>query len=141
MEFNTQICTTVEQSKRLLELGLKKETADMMYQTFELIPEENRYYDLKPEYYKPALEGLVHIPAWSLHRLVEMVPHVIWHTEYEDRPRLKHTFWFSKHAPSYDSTEDIDFREHPNLYNNIIDCIEWLINNGYFSKEYMEDKQ
>lgn len=31
MEFKSQICTTVEQSKRLLELGLKKETADMWY--------------------------------------------------------------------------------------------------------------
>lgn len=30
-EFNSQICTTKEQSKRLLELGLKPETADRMY--------------------------------------------------------------------------------------------------------------
>lgn len=31
MRFNSQICTTREQSERLLVLGLKKETADMMY--------------------------------------------------------------------------------------------------------------
>lgn len=30
-EFETQICTTIEQSKRLLDLGLKPETADMYY--------------------------------------------------------------------------------------------------------------
>ena len=30
MNFTSQICTTEEQSKRLLALGLKKETADMM---------------------------------------------------------------------------------------------------------------
>ena len=29
MEFKSQICTTKEQSERLLALGLKKETADM----------------------------------------------------------------------------------------------------------------
>ncbi len=29
MKFNSQICTTREQSERLLSLGLKKETADM----------------------------------------------------------------------------------------------------------------
>lgn len=29
-EFNSQICTTIEQSKRLLDLGLKPETADMV---------------------------------------------------------------------------------------------------------------
>ena len=31
MEFKSQICTTHEQSKRLLALGLKPETADMVY--------------------------------------------------------------------------------------------------------------
>lgn len=31
MEFNSQICTTREQSERLLALGLKKETADMVW--------------------------------------------------------------------------------------------------------------
>ena len=31
IEFNTQIATTIEQSKRLLELGLNPETADMHY--------------------------------------------------------------------------------------------------------------
>ena len=31
MEFKSQICTTIEQSKRLLELGLNPETADMFH--------------------------------------------------------------------------------------------------------------
>lgn len=31
MKFNTQICTSKEQSERLLALGLKVETADMSY--------------------------------------------------------------------------------------------------------------
>lgn len=31
MEFKSQIATTREQSKQLLELGLKPETADMVY--------------------------------------------------------------------------------------------------------------
>lgn len=139
-DFKSQVCTSVEQSKRLLKLGLKKETADMMYRTYENIPEEYRYYELVPEFYRPCIEGVVHIPAWSLHRLVEMIPLDIWHTEYENGPRLKHTFWFCKHAPSYNSVEDIDFRAHPNLYDNIIDCIEWLINEGYFSKDYLKEK-
>ena len=32
MKFNSQICTTKEQSERLLALGLKKETADLAYE-------------------------------------------------------------------------------------------------------------
>jgi len=50
--FKSQICTTREQSERLLELGLKKETADIK-----------------------GVEGIEHTPiyAWSLHRLIEMI--------------------------------------------------------------------
>lgn len=74
IEFKSQISTTREQSERLLKLGLKKETADMMYITDANVPEEHRYYDLVPECYESCLEGIVHIPAWSLCRLFEMLP-------------------------------------------------------------------
>jgi hypothetical protein len=29
--------------------------------------------------------------------------------------------------------------ESSNLYDNIIDCIEWLIKEGYFNKLYLEN--
>ena len=132
-KFKSAICTSVEQSERLLELGLKKRTADMYY-PMELRGELPQIADYL---FGPVGKSL---PAWSLHRLVEMIPLDIWHTEYENGPRLKHTFWFCKHAPSYNSVENIDFREHPDLYDNIIDCIEWLINEGYFNKDYLEEK-
>lgn len=64
MEFNSQVCTTREQSERLLVLGLKKETADMMYcktTSGELITAKDDDY----------LEHL-DFPAWSLHRLIEI---------------------------------------------------------------------
>jgi hypothetical protein len=77
-KFNSQTCTTREQSERLLSLGLKKETADMCW-----IPEvdfdaEGEPYDTGNYFERPIngvwdytlLEG---IPAWSLHRLIEMV--------------------------------------------------------------------
>lgn len=66
-EFNSKVCISIEQSQRLLELGLKPETADMLYIQIdgswiciisqgdeEYIPYEDRF------------------PAWSLHRLLEM---------------------------------------------------------------------
>ena len=57
LKFNSQICTTKEQSQRLLDLGLKAETADM--------------YIFDDEVYigKPNVDD---IPAWSLHRLIEI---------------------------------------------------------------------
>lgn len=64
MEFNSQICTSVEQSERLLELGLKPETADMVliYNIF------SKTYEPLPKAFPTA--NKCEIPAWSLHRLV-----------------------------------------------------------------------
>ena len=64
---NSQICTSREQSERLLALGLKKETADM-WRGFlvggeTLVPTEE--IDLYNFYVEPT-------PAWSLHRLIKL---------------------------------------------------------------------
>ena len=113
MEFNSQIATTVEQSKRLLELGLKKETADMMYITDKNVPDEYRLYRLIPEYYEPCPEYLTHIPAWSLNRLLEML--------------------------YADVGECIIF--FPNTYDELIADIENYIRRGIFNPEYLEEKK
>ena len=71
MNFTSQICTTRSQSERLFALGLKKETADMMYcktASGELITVKDDDY----------LEHL-DIPAWSLHRLIEILD--IWYLD------------------------------------------------------------
>ena len=123
MKFNSQICTTRTQSERLLALGLKKETADM-WRGFlvggeTLVPAEE--VDLYNFYVEP-------IPAWSLHRLIEMIQEVcpqvviIFHGV-DIRSNVKRI------AYSFDVCD--------NLYDNIIDCIEWLIKEGYFNKEYL----
>ena len=72
-KFHSQICTTKEQSERLLALGLKKETADMTLQTlldvcytlsFQVAVEYFEDRHLPPH---PTI-----LPAWSLHRLIEI---------------------------------------------------------------------
>lgn len=109
MKFNSQICTTKEQSERLLSLGLKKETADMRYQILyldlggvlkECTPSLEPY---------PPLNNDRFIPAWSLHRLIELSDIGI-----------------------IDTTTD-------NIYDKIIQYIEFLIKCGDFNKEYLEE--
>ena len=71
LKFNSAVCTSVEQSQRLLELGLKPETADMSIITTP-IDCDGIKYSLTP-YSKinhPKVFGA--IPAWSLHRLMEI---------------------------------------------------------------------
>lgn len=65
LKFNSSICTSIEQSKRLLELGLKKETADMSY--IPMVANHRVVYRLDCSTPKS-----IDIPAWSLHRLIEI---------------------------------------------------------------------
>ena len=69
MEFKSQICTTREQSERLLALGLKAETADMVHYRSASMKEWgllanpfNRECEHSKNYY----------PAWSFSRLLEI---------------------------------------------------------------------
>ena len=62
LKFNSQVCTTVEQSKKLLELGLKPETADCHYPEIGINNYGNFIVPTEPHYKS--------LPAWSLHRLL-----------------------------------------------------------------------
>ena len=64
--FNSQVCTTTEQSQRLLDLGLKPETADMAHQYIEAEWE----WFIFPCNWNSCTISEELIPAWSLHRLL-----------------------------------------------------------------------
>lgn len=114
MKFNSQICTTREQSERLLALGLKRETADMNYQIQyldlggvlkECTPSLNPY---------PPLNNDRFIPAWSLDRLIELLK--------------------DESVPNY----SIDFYVNLNRYDEIISLMQSLIHMGHFNKNYLD---
>lgn len=132
MKFNTQICTTREQSKRLIELGLNPNTSDMHHYRWS-----EGYWEI--ENCPPRGSNSNFIPAWSLHRLIEMLPNKIeWLSVMLSRT--------SYHPVIYkDKIEYIDmegwrhvFSDKDNIYDNIIDSIEWLIKENYFNKEYLK---
>lgn len=108
LKFNSQVCTTKEQSQRLLELGLKPETADMYHTTFyrdnvgyEIIQVRNEKLPLLSQ----------ELPAWSLHRLIEL------YSDVEDTSSL--------------CIKDVS-------YKLLIFCIEKAIHCGFFNKEYLK---
>lgn len=126
MKFTSQICTSRSQSERLLALGLKKETADcvMMYYDGWHIGEAEHF-----DFDKDPVE-----PAWSLHRLIEMMPNEIIYEDYSLILAL------SSNSVYYADNEYAEMFKYfdGNLYKCVIKCIEWLIKEGYFNKEYLE---
>ena len=122
LKFNSQICTTEEQSKRLLMLGLNPETADMCWfnDTEKPACTPYKYFVDNAEYMK-----WVFFPAWSLHRLIEMCN--------------KTQFGMTIGIYNNEVTLDGDlFEVYDNTYDNIISIIEWLIKGGHFKKEYLK---
>ena len=118
MEFNSQICTTREQSDRLLKLGVKAETADM-----------TRTSSNKFVYGLPYVASIHYLitnkgtkfsdiePAWSLDRLIEMLKDSETPEDYK-----------------------VDFYVGLNRYDEIIALIQSLIHIGMFNKEYLNNE-
>ena len=115
---NSQICTTREQSERLLALGLNKETADCA-----LLPLTDKVTSVLV---KPTTNDIKFtIPAWSLGRLIKLMP----------RTAIMHT-------QEGDTRIDIDMYAIEILVNDdpiaeAVSVIEWLIKEGNFNKKYL----
>ena len=107
--FKSSICTSREQSGRLLALGLKKETADMVWLNHALTED---YDDWRSEPIYKDWEGWQKdgIPAWSLHRLLAMLTA---------------------------KRKVMLIRFEADLYDVLIDKIEHEIKEGCFNKEYL----
>ena len=69
-------CTTIEQSKKLLELGLNPESADMLYTFGNLDIVRVR---LTKEHWKQFI-GVDIIPSWSISAILEILPTRIVHS-------------------------------------------------------------
>ena len=135
MKFNSQICTSREQSERLLELGLKKETADCHWTKVRKASYPEHTWFLMPE---PCTKNSdwEQIPAWSLHRLWELLPKSIWHDnglEKKYHPIIEYGF---VNYVAECGMELFDFDCGYDVWSSMIVVIEWLIKEGYFNKEY-----
>lgn len=130
LKFNSAICTSRFQSERLLALGLKNETADMTIH----IKNDGGWYVTADPFYEweddvdilPTLEETEQIlPAWSLGRLIKLMPRTaIIHTE-EGDARIDIDMYAIEILVSDDSIAEA------------VSIIEWLIKEGNFNKEYL----
>ena len=136
--FNSQVCTDKVQSERLLALGLKKETADMKY------PCTSEYYGGILTEGTSSLPIIIDteddditeydIPAWSLHRLLSLLP---------QSAKIGKNYYAlaiiqNEFVRLIDDIGDIYiYFDRDGIYESLLLCIEWLIKEGYFNKEYL----
>lgn len=129
IEFKSQVCTTRKQSQKLLQLGLKESTADCHW--FYHLPTSTwcivaRPYDGIGTYY----------PAWSLHRLMEIMPKNIGCYEQFVSCYKNNVMYINDDGYSF-----FNRTKNDNLYDGIIDRIKWAIVNQYINQQFLEGKQ
>ena len=134
LNFKSQICTTKSQSEALLKLGLKKETADMAYLWYGRAEDDTPLLMDKPSIVYQGIMTTHDLPAWSLHRLIEIADT----TQYinEGRDDEKELWFCMDRCYCWNNLEAF---YATNLYDSLIFCIAWLIKEGYFNKEYLEE--
>ena len=126
--FNSQICTNRVQSEHLIALGLKKETADCAI----YLNGDNEFIQCS-DYWGWKEQANI-FPSWSMSRLIEMMPDLI----KDNIEGMLYHLSIDGNSVFYE-TRSADLCQFfgDNLYICIIDCIEWLIKEGYFNKEYL----
>ena len=158
MKFDSQICTTKIQSERLSALGLKKETADCQHLAYtkdsrgKPIPKRNQKWftriGTEESVQVCGLMNATFIPAWSLHRLIEMIPDKIaYPTIYDSAPlRISknsmcylHRFFDKYGDEDFSTVGDNEAMGSHNVYDYAVSVIGFLIKEGYFNKEYLEE--
>lgn len=161
----TQICTTKEQSARLLKAGLDPETADMIRLYMNYIGEVVDWEDVRQNkagdfYYveqgvdRPLRESIHFMgkadslyrydaPAWSLSTLIEMLPPYLdgFGTLYLaaglNTKRYNADNKIKDHQ--YDVEYGVNYTsgKYDNPFDALIDAIEWLIGRRYLNEDYL----
>ncbi len=143
--FKSQICTTRSQSEALLKLGLKPETADMCSVIDHVSngskwEEVDTIFSFTPDDWN-FRESVM--PRWSLHRLLSLIPR-------EFEVDIIHMYGRNYKMPIemhilpdlsviYTDLNKELYKGfyYTNIYDSLISCIEWQIEQGYFNKEYL----
>jgi len=133
----SKICTDVQQSKKLLELGLSADTADMFYFSIGLMP------PIKINVGK-IQENVVEskrcwaVPCWSLSTLLELMPKLYEEEDNPDddgcQPNLCKGWDNDKWHIVYRSSIYIT-QWHDNPLDAAFEMVCWLLEQGHIKKE------
>lgn len=138
---STQIATTREQSERLLAMGVKPETADMYWMLDKMSLEMESELSIGP---CSVVEDkwTKFTPAWSLSRLISMLPPFISGMKSGREPhhpeliKSKQGYVLSIRRYTADCLVGTHIEKDP--IECCVSMIDWLIKNNHFNKEYLK---
>lgn len=146
MNFKSQIATNINQSWKLLNLGLKPCTADM-YLEKSKTPEYGEYHlhticeGIDPEHWFSVRMNRDITPAWSLDRLLELIPKSIKQRHRPNADFDMHSdgqYWFISYEELGYDVKHQEMRHKS--FDAVICIIEWLIHNNHLNKEYLKER-
>lgn len=105
-----KICTSLEQSQKLIELRIDRNTADMYYTSEHSTP--SIMTEAKSDYSS-------YVPAWSLSALLELIPSVICLSNHEGKYNIRYANEFI-----------IDQKLHDSYIDACYEVVVWLKENG-----------
>ena len=130
-----KICTSIEQSKKLIELGINVNTADMYWEyDYDMyIQREYKYY---PRVMDEQFDDTC-VPAWSLSALLKLMPPYLFEFErgidLNIYPNLNGKGWHCSYMPNaVENMKNDKFKQITNGDNPIDAAFEmvcWLLEN------------
>ena len=138
--------TTIEQSKKLVELGLNPETADMFYSYGMNIKTKEWSYDAELMVIDEA-DKLCDIPCWSLGALMDLLPPSIqtgegMQNQYEidirkywgGEENLYQLAYGNNRGISEEWHDMINTGEKESIIDAVFSMVCWLLENNYIKK-------
>lgn len=133
--FKINVCTDIEQSKKLIEIGVDEKTADLTWVNNHLT-----MYPYTENLRKCVSYGIEEkeckvnkIPSWSLGRLLEMLPKRSKDKIFQIIITQEKVFYQSWY-------EDVKF-DGNNIFDTIISAIKWLKNNNDFDFRFIKNEE
>lgn len=130
--FSSQITTTNKQSERLLSLGIRSRTADMYIEKITGLWCDTPYWRIKNHQNRNDIN-----PAWSFFQLLKMIPSYMYIPGYDSPVQLQISPPLIKYYNQTQLEVQLPEFERADIYENVIDMIEWLIESGNFEKKYL----
>ena len=132
--------TTIEQSKKLVKLGLDMKTHDMFYEQEIGRKTDMPYYVVKVGKSVAIEQNLfsyrneLTIPCWSVTALLELMPTPTL-SRIDDEKKNDPSLWYCNSIQFGEDFFDHQGGYHDNPIDACIEAIEWLIENGHIERK------